>query len=153
MPIAIRKEQSFMAPREAVMRALLDPAILKFCIPKCREVRRVTPNQFRVSADVGVLKLSYKIDGVIDLTPKADGSGYDAEASVSYGRLQLGKISGDVTIEGAADSSKLVGAVEIEPMRKFGPVVTKMIQPLANTLVGAFFTRFEIAVAEMDLDD
>jgi uncharacterized protein len=151
--IAIKKEQSFMVPREIVLRALLDPNILKFCIPKCREVRRVTPNQFRVSADIGVLKLTYKFDGVINLIPKPGDEGYDVDASVSYGRTQLGKVTGDVVVEGSADASKLTGQVMIEPMRKFGPVVSKLIQPLANTLVGSFFNRFEIAIAEMDLKD
>jgi uncharacterized protein len=153
MSIAIKQEQSFPAPPEAVLRALLDPNVLKFCIPKCRDVRRVTPNQFRVAADIGVLKLTYRFDGLIDLAPNADETGYDVSATVSIGRIKLGNVTGYVQVAGGPGGSQLSGSVEINPARKFGPVITKMMQPLASSLVGSFFNRFEIAVSEMDLDD
>jgi hypothetical protein len=60
--VKLSSKQSIAAPRERVFAALLDPEVLKKCIPGCEEVTATSTSVFDVHLRIGVaaIKGSYK---------------------------------------------------------------------------------------------
>lgn len=150
MAIQITQKHSIPAPKSVVMGALVDPNTLKFCIPKCRTVRRLSPTSMRVSADLGVLNKSYQLDGMLEIRPLADNAGYDLQCNVTVGAVKLGRIEGRILVDEALDSSNVNSTASIITARKFNPLVEKLAEPLAKSLSNAFFKRLGMAAADVD---
>jgi carbon monoxide dehydrogenase subunit G len=132
------------------MSALTDPQTLKFCIPKCRTVRRLSPTSMRVSADIGVLNKSYQLDGLLEITALENNAGYDVQCNVAVGAVKLGRIEGRILVDDALDNASVSSSTTIVTARKFNPLVEKLAEPLAKSLSNAFFKRLGVAAADVE---
>jgi uncharacterized protein len=150
LAIQITQKHSIPAPKNVVMGALVDPQTLKFCIPKCRTVRRISPTSMRVSADVGVLNKTYQLDGMLEIITLENSAGYDVQCNVTVGAVKLGRIEGRILVDDAIDSSDVSSSTMIVTARKFNPLVEKLAEPLAKSLSSAFFKRLGMAAADVD---
>lgn len=92
------------APREAVWRALLDPAVLQKAIPGCEELTTTGENRYRavVKAGVGSIKGTFASEfAITDIDP---GNAYTL---VSKAKAPVGFVegSGRVSLKGAGDGA------------------------------------------------
>lgn len=61
-------EYRISAPRETVWKAILDPEVLKRCIPGCKELEQTGDNAYAAKVQVKVGPVSATFSGSVELT-------------------------------------------------------------------------------------
>ena len=149
MAIKLDGEYSVSGTQIAVLNGLVDPDVLKFCIPNCRQARR-DGDQMRVSLDLEIFRKSYHFESMASLTRLTDDAGYDVTGQVFAGARKVGSFDGRLIVEEGGDQQFISGKVNLHPAMNFGAVIEKMATPLARKLADNFFSRFDLAISERD---
>ena len=135
-------EHTFSAPKEKVWQALLDPEVLKGCLPGCEKLDVVGPDEYAATMKIGIAMIKGTFTGKVKITDRVEGDSYTMhvegagpQGQVSgTGKLRLTETDGKTTIhyEGHAEVRGTLARVG-----------ARMIQPAAKTIVGQFFGCFE----------
>jgi len=140
-------EYRIPAPRQAVWDALIDPEILKFCIPGCEEMVKNGENAFdaKVVAKVGPVRA--KFGGTVELTDidapngcRITGQGQGGAAGFAKGAatVQLAEEGGGTILSYSVDAT--VGG-------KLAQIGSRLIDATAKKMADDFFSRFAETVA------
>lgn len=135
-------EHTFSAPKEKVWQALLDPEVLKGCLPGCEKLDVVGPDEYAATMKIGIAMIKGTFSGKVRIydrvenesyTMHVEGAGPQGQVS-GTGKLRLTELDGTTTIhyEGHAEVRGTLARVG-----------ARMIQPAAKTIVGQFFGCFE----------
>ena len=128
------------ASPEAVFRILLDPKALARVIPGCHALELVAPNHYRadVSVGVGIVKARYAAQiELSELDPprrlRLSGTGLSALGAASG--------SGMVTLEPAANGTRLSYDYQADVSGKIASVGGRMLQGAARIIVAQLFVQ------------
>lgn len=134
------------AEPELVWAALLDPEVLKACVPGCQEMTGSPEEGFEATVvqKVGPVKATFKggvllkdMDRPNSLTIEGEGKG---------GAAGFAKGGADVTLSAHEDGTLLSYDVEAKVGGKLAQLGSRIIDGFAKKMADQFFTNFQEAV-------
>ena len=137
----IRGEFRLAATREAVWRALNDPAVLKACIPGCQRLERVSDTliEATIAVQLGPVKAPFgtRIE-LKDLDPPR------SYTLVGEGKIAAGFGRGEarVTLEEEAGTTTLRYVAELKLGGTLAQVGARLLEGATRKLADEFFTAF-----------
>lgn len=138
----ISGEHRFSAPPEEVWRFMLDPAVLKACLPGCERLEEVGPDEYDATMTIGIAMIKGKYDGHVKISDKDEPHSYKMAVE---GKGAQGQVSGVGTIELAADNGgtlvRYAGDATVRGV--LARVGARVMQPAAKMITGQFFDRME----------
>jgi uncharacterized protein len=137
------------APREAVWRALNDPAVLGQCIPGCESIERTAANEFtaRVVAKVGPVKAGF--GGKVTLSDLDPPNGYTISGEGQGGAAGFAKGEAKVKLTDDGPGTLLNYEVHASVGGKLAQIGSRLIDGTARKMAEDFFARFaELVAAE-----
>lgn len=147
MKLDIGGEETFAASIEALWAALNDPAVLKNCIPGCKDMIAAGDDRFRLILALKVASVGGSFEGEISLSEKAEPS--QCRVSVSgAGTLGHGSGSATFSLSPGADGATLMRyAGEGEIGGLVAGVGQRILKGISRHLIGQFFAAFRREVA------
>jgi hypothetical protein len=135
-------EEIIPAPREAVWRALNDPAVLKQCIPGCESITKTsdTDLQARVIAKVGPVKAGF--NGIVHLSDLNPPNSYRISGEGKGGLAGFAKGGADVRLETVTEGTKLSYDVDAQVGGKLAMLGSRLIDSTARSMATQFFEKF-----------
>ena len=138
----IQGEHRLGATRDAVWRALNDPAVLRECIPGCQKLEQISPTliEATIAAQLGPVKapFSTRIE-LRDLDPPRAytlvGEGKSAAAGFGRGEAR-------VTLEEGGDTTTLRYVAQLKLGGRLAQVGARLLEGATRQLADQFFTRF-----------
>jgi len=148
MKLDIGGEESFEVPIETLWSALNDPAVLKKCIPGCKDMIPEAGDRFKLILNLKVASVGGSFEGEISLADKQPPT--QCKVAVS-GSGTLGQGSGSATFsleqQPAATLMRYSGEGEIGGL--VAGVGQRILKGVAKHLIKQFFTslRREVTAA------
>ena len=142
----IEGAQKIDAPRERIFAALVDPAILKKCIPGCEQMEKTGDNQYKAKLTAGVGPVKGVFTATISLQEIVAPEHYKL---VVEGKGQPGfvKGSGELNLKEADGATEIQYTGEVNVGGLIASVGQRMIQATANMLTARFFKSLEAETA------
>jgi len=142
MKLDIGGEEIFAIAAEPLWAALNDPAVLKTCIPGCREMTAVGDDRYRLILNLKVASVGGSFEGEISLSDKVVPT--QCRVSVS-GSGTLGHGEGSATFSLTPDGNgatvmRYAGEGEIGGL--VAGVGQRILKGVAKHLIGQFFKAF-----------
>jgi carbon monoxide dehydrogenase subunit G len=142
-------EYHIAAPREAVWRALNDPAILKQSIPGCEEIQKLSDTEMtaRVKARVGPVSATF--NGKVTLSDLDPPNGYKISGEGQGGVAGFAKGGADVRLRSdeAGTGTILTYKVDASVGGKLAQIGSRLIEGTSRQLADQFFSNFANLVA------
>src|SRR5690349_3752412 len=135
-------EHTFSAPRERVWQFLLDPEVLKACLPGCEKLDVLGPDEYAATMKIGIAMIKGTFTGRVKISEKQEPERYKM---LVEGSGPQGQVSGEGTLELIEQDGKTVVRYhgDANVRGTIARVGARMIQPAARTIVGQFFGCLE----------
>jgi carbon monoxide dehydrogenase subunit G len=146
MKLDIGGEETFALPIEALWAALNDPAVLKACIPGCKDMIADGEDRYRIVLNLKVASVGGSFDGEIALSDKAAPTQCRIRVAGS-GTLGHGNGAASFTLMPTDEGTTMRYAGEGEIGGLVAGVGQRILKGVAKHLVGQFFTSLRRAVA------
>ncbi len=131
-------EHTFAAPRERVWSFLLDPDVLRQCLPGCERLNETGPDEYEATMKIGVAMIRGTYQGRVKISDKQEPSSY---RMLVEGKGSAGQVSGEGLLElvdeGGQTRVRYQGTANVRGT--LARVGARMLQPAARTIVGQFF--------------
>ena len=139
-------EYRIPAPREAVWKALNDPAILKQSIPGCESIEKLSDTEMtaKVTAKVGPVKASFS--GKVTLSDLDPPNGYKITGEGQGGVAGFAKGGAKVSLTDKDGGTLLTYDVEAQIGGKLAQLGQRLINSAAKKTADDFFAKFAQAV-------
>lgn len=136
------------APKERVYAALLDPEILKQCIPGCEELVKHSDSELeaKVVLKIGPVKAKFGGDVVLDQSGAPDA--FSLSGQGNGGAAGHAKGGADVTLTTDGDTTILRYEAKVDIGGKLAQLGSRLIQSTAKKLASKFFQSFADVVNE-----
>ena len=134
------------ADRETVWAALLDPQILKQCVPGCQEMDGTADEGFTATVvqKVGPVKATFK--GAVALEDRVPPQSLRLSGEGKGGAAGFAKGAASVTLTETPDGTQLDYNVEAKVGGKLAQLGSRIIDGFARKMADQFFERFQEAV-------
>jgi len=132
------------ASRDDVWAAILNPEVLKTCIPGCQEMTGSAADGFEavVVQKVGPVKATFK--GAVEISDVVEGQSLTLTGQGKGGPAGFAKGSADVTFTDSADGGTLLTYdVEAKVGGKLAQLGSRIIDGFTKKLADQFFERFQ----------
>src|SRR5262245_42947961 len=142
MKLEIGGEETFAVPMERLWTALNDPAVLKKCIPGCRDMVANGEERFRIFLNLKVASVGGTLEG--DISPSCKLPPSQCRLNVG-GSGTLGHGEGHATFTlapAAADGAIMRYTGEGEIGGLVAGVGQRILKGVAKHLIGQFFAAF-----------
>lgn len=144
------------ASPEAVWAAILNPEVLKECIPGCTEVTGSPETGFEASVTqkIGPVKATFK--GAVTLSDIDPGRKVTLSGEGKGGPAGFAKGSATVTLDPIPEGTRLTYDVDASVGGKLAQLGSRIIDGVAKKMADEFFARFQQSVegpAEESGDD
>jgi len=139
------------APRTAVWAAILDPEVLKACIPGCKEMTGTVEDGFEavVVQKVGPVKATFK--GQVALSDIVEGESLTLTGQGKGGPAGFAKGSAHVSFSDAEDGmTRLTYDVQASVGGKLAQLGSRIIDGFTKKLADQFFERFQNGLEDPD---
>jgi uncharacterized protein len=146
MAMTMSGEQQLPAPRETVWAKLIDPEVLKVCIPGCESLEVIGENEFQAVATnkIGPVKARFK--GKVRLTEIDAPNGYKISGEGDGGVAGFAKGGATVKLTDKDGGTLLTYNVEAQIGGKLAQLGQRLVNGAAKKLADDFFVRFAAAV-------
>ncbi len=146
MAMTMSGEQQLAAPRERVWAALIDPEVLKACIPGCETLEKLGDNEFQAVATnkIGPVKARFK--GKVRLTDLDPPNGYKISGEGDGGIAGFAKGGAAVSLADKDGGTLLTYNVEAQIGGKLAQLGQRLVNGAAKKLADDFFSKFAAAV-------
>ena len=146
MAMTMSGEQQLTAPREKVWAALIDPEVLKVCIPGCESLEMLGENEFMAVATnkIGPVKARFK--GKVRLTDLDPPNSYKISGEGDGGVAGFAKGGATVNLQPKDGGTLLVYNVEAQIGGKLAQLGQRLINGAAKKMADQFFQKFAAAV-------
>jgi len=146
--VNVTGEVELKVAREAVWKALLDPEVLRRCLPGCREFEELGDDRFRATVDVKVGPMAASFQTQLRLTNVVSPETYRLEGDAKAGPVGFGKGHADVALTDApGDATLLRYSAEFQVGGKLAQLGSRMLLPATQKVADEFFGRL---AAEID---
>jgi uncharacterized protein len=146
MAMVMSGEQQLAAPRDKVWAMLIDPEVLKACIPGCESLEVIGENEFSAVAmnKIGPVKARFK--GKVRLTDIDPPNGYKISGEGDGGVAGFAKGGASVSLSDKDGGTLLSYNVEAQIGGKLAQLGQRLVNGAAKKLADDFFVRFAAAV-------
>jgi carbon monoxide dehydrogenase subunit G len=129
-----------------VWAAILNPDVLKECVPGCESMSGSVADGFEavVVQKVGPVKATFT--GVVKLSDIVEGKSLRISGEGKGGPAGFAKGGADVTLEPTETGTRLSYTVEASVGGKIAQLGSRIIDGFAKKMADDFFTRFQDAV-------
>lgn len=129
-----------------VWAAILNPDVLKECVPGCESMKGSVAEGFEavVVQKVGPVKATFT--GVVKLSDIVEGKSLRISGEGKGGPAGFAKGGADVTLEPSETGTRLSYSVEASVGGKIAQLGSRIIDGFAKKMADDFFTRFQDAV-------
>lgn len=140
-------QQIIPAPREAVWKALNDPAVLQKCLPGCESVEQTSPEEFRMAIKAAIGPLRARFAGVLRMAdvkaPQSCVMHFEGQGGV----VGFGKGSANVSLRETPEGTELSYESRAEVGGKLAQVGSRLIDSVAKKMADDFFKAFRQQLA------
>jgi carbon monoxide dehydrogenase subunit G len=146
MKMDIGGDETFEAPVEAIWAALNDPAVLKQCIPGCKDMIDDGNDHFRLILNLKVAAVGGSFEGAISLSDKQPPT--HCRVSVSgAGTLGHGEGAAIFTLTPEGDGTAMTYSGQGEIGGLVAGVGQRILKGVAKHLIGQFFKALRTQLA------
>lgn len=142
MSMEMTGEYRIPAPRQRVWEALNDPAILKACIPGCRELEKVSDTGFNAIVATKVGPVSATFRGSVNLTELDPPNGYTLTGQGQGGAAGFARMGARVSLKQESDDTLLAYAARADIGGKLASVGSRLVETVARKNADDFFSAF-----------
>ena len=137
------------APRERVWRGLNDTAVLKQCIPGCREIERLSETELEATAvlKVGPVKATFK--GKVTLSDLDPPNSYRITGEGKGGVAGFARGEALVSLADDGGATVLTYTATATVGGKLAQVGQRLLDATANKMAADFFGRFAEAIGDL----
>jgi hypothetical protein len=137
---------TFNAPREAVWKALLDPAVLASCLPGCEGFQPLGDGRYEATLTVGVANIKGTYKSTIQLTDVNEPESY---RMLVEGSGRPGSVKGDgrLTMSDAEGGTLVSYQGDVQVTGTVARVGQRLMGSVAKMMIGQFFRCMEGKVA------
>lgn len=132
-------QQIIPAPREAVWKALNDPAVLQKCLPGCESVEQTSPQEFHMAIKASIGPLRARFAGVLRMAdvqaPQSCVMHFEGQGGV----VGFGKGSANVSLRETPEGTELSYESRAEVGGKLAQVGSRLIDSVAKKMSDDFF--------------
>lgn len=143
----ISGEYRIAAPREAVWRAVLDPDVLRRCIPGCKELEQNGEDAFSAKVQIKVGPVSATFSGTVEIADKDPPAQCRIVGQGNGGIAGFAKGEARVTLAADGAETVLTYVADAQIGGKLAALGGRLIQATARKLSDQFFSTFAAAVA------
>jgi carbon monoxide dehydrogenase subunit G len=139
----IEGKHELRAKRERVFHALVDPEVLKRCIPGCEKLELSGPNAYTTTLKTGVGSIKGVFNGNVRLEDVREPEHYRI---VIDGKGQPGFIkgAGDLELDEQEGETIVTYSGDVQVGGTIAGVGQRMIQGAAKMMASQFFTAIEV---------
>jgi len=134
--------QTLQASRSRVYQALVDPEVLKRCIPGCESLELTSENTYAATIRAGVGSIKGIFNGNVRLEDMRPPEHYRIVVD-GKGTAGFLKGSGDLDLEDRGDTTVVRYTGEVQVGGTIASVGQRMIQGSAKMMAAQFFTALE----------
>lgn len=141
------------ADAATVWAGLLDPAVLKACVPGCTEMSGSAQDGFEavVVQKVGPVKATF--NGAVTISDMNAPHSLTISGEGKGGAAGFAKGGADVRLEAAGDTTVLHYDVEAKVGGKLAQLGSRIIDGFAKKMAGQFFANFSDAVGAPEIGE
>ncbi|KUF11650.1 CoxG family protein [Pseudoponticoccus marisrubri] len=138
--------RTIQAPRDMVWQAILDPEVLKACVPGCTELTGTPEDGFDavVVQKVGPVKATFK--GHVTLSEMDKPEKLRLSGEGKGGAAGFAKGGADVTLTEVEEGTLLSYEVEAKVGGKLAQLGSRIIDGFAKKMADQFFQNFQDAI-------
>jgi uncharacterized protein len=142
----LSESRDIAAARETVWAAVLDPEVLKACIPGCQELTGSVDDGFEATVvqKVGPVKATFR--GAVTLSDIVPGEGCVLSGEGKGGPAGFAKGSARLRLTDIPGGTRLGYDVEAHVGGKLAQLGSRLIDGFARKLADDFFARFQKSV-------
>lgn len=144
MELADRRQ--IAAHPEVVWAAILDPEVLKACIPGCESMTGSPEAGYEAVVVQKVGPVSARFTGIVSLSDIVAGQAVTISGEGKGGAAGFAKGGARVTLAPEAGGTLLTYAVEASVGGKIAQLGSRIIEGFAKKMADQFFARFQEAV-------
>jgi uncharacterized protein len=133
-----------------VWAAILDPEVLKACVPGCESMTGSVADGFEAVVVQRVGPVSARFTGIVHLSDIVDGRSLKISGEGKGGPAGFAKGGADVTLEPIEGGTRLSYVVKANVGGKLAQLGSRIIDGFAKKMADEFFTRFQDAVEGPD---
>ncbi|MDP9370130.1 MAG: carbon monoxide dehydrogenase subunit G [Chloroflexota bacterium] len=139
-------EHTFAAPRERVWQFMLDPEVLRQCLPGCEKLELIGPDEYAATMKIGVAMIRGTFEGRVKISDKQEPERY---TMLVEGKGSQGQVSGTGNLELIEEDGKtrVKYAGDANVRGTIARVGARVMQPAAKMIVGQFFQCLESKAA------
>ena len=131
-----------------VWRAILDPEVLKACIPGCQSLTGSVADGYEAVVKQKVGPVSATFTGLVQLSDIVEGASLRISGEGKGGVAGFAKGGANVTLDPIPEGTRLSYDVEASVGGKIAQLGSRIIDSFAKKLADEFFTRFQAAVED-----
>jgi uncharacterized protein len=129
-----------------VWQAILDPEVLKACIPGCESMTGSVADGYEAVVKQKVGPVSATFSGLVQLSDIVAGQSVRISGEGKGGVAGFAKGGADVSLEPVPDGTRLIYVVDASVGGKIAQLGSRIIDGFARKMADEFFTRFQEAV-------
>ena len=133
-----------------VWAAILDPEVLKACVPGCESMTGSVADGFEAVVVQRVGPVSARFTGVVQLSDIVEGRSLKISGEGKGGPAGFAKGGADVALEPIEGGTRLTYVVKANVGGKLAQLGSRIIDGFAKKMADEFFTRFQEAVEGPD---
>jgi carbon monoxide dehydrogenase subunit G len=152
----LKDSRDIAAPPEVVWAAILDPEVLKACVPGCESMTGSPETGFEAVVVQKVGPVSARFTGTVTLSDIVPGKGCTISGEGKGGAAGFARGAAKVALEPSEKGTRLSYEVEAKVGGKLAQIGSRIIDGFARKMADDFFERFQTAVegpAEGDAAD
>jgi carbon monoxide dehydrogenase subunit G len=139
-------QRSIAAPPETVWAAILNPEVLRACVPGCESLTGSVEEGFTAVVAQKVGPVSARFTGMVKLSDITPGRAVTISGEGKGGPAGFAKGGAKVTLVAEGQGTLLSYAVEASVGGKIAQLGSRIIDGFAKKMADQFFARFQEAV-------
>ena len=131
------------APPGVVWQAILDPDVLRACIPGCESLSGSVAEGYQAVVKQKVGPVSATFTGVVQITDIIEGRSLRISGEGKGGVAGFAKGGADMALEPTESGTRLTYTVDASVGGKIAQVGQRLIDGVAKSMAESFFKRFD----------
>lgn len=127
--------------RQEVWNALLDPAVLRRCIPGCEELEQLGDDQYRATVKTAIGPVKATFISTLKITNSNPPESYRLEGEGKAGAVGFGKGFSDVTLTEEAGFTVLRYSAEFQVGGRLAQLGSRLVVAATRKIADEFFNR------------